>query len=275
MAPATSLVPTPARITRVVRELEDTVTFSLALEGAPMAFAPGQFTMLYLLGAGEVPISISGDPARPEELVHTIRAVGRVTRPLCALDVGASLGVRGPFGTAWPVDAACGKDVVFVAGGLGLAPLRPAILRVLARRADYGKVAILYGTRTPKDILFRAELERWRASLDLTVEVTVDRAGADWHGHVGVVPELVKALSLDSANAVAMVCGPEVMMRFTARALEARGMPLGAVYVSLERDMKCAVGFCGHCQLAGTFVCKDGPVFAYDRVAPLLAVREL
>jgi NAD(P)H-flavin reductase len=165
--------------------------------------------------------------------------------------------------------------VVIFAGGLGLAPLRPAIYRVLAERQKYGRVALLYGTRSPDDILYRRELESWRKTLDATVEITVDHGNTDWHGHVGVVTNLVKYAEFEPRNAIAMVCGPEVMMRFGAAALRNAGMPDASIYLSMERNMKCAVGFCGHCQLGPVFVCKDGPVFANDKLRDLMAVKEL
>jgi NAD(P)H-flavin reductase len=270
------MVPRMMRIERVTRELPDTVTFELDAGAAGgFRFAPGQFNMLYVFGTGEVPISISGDPAAPGVLVHTVRSVGSVTRPLCEMKRGDVMGVRGPFGTAWPVDEARGKDVIIVAGGLGLAPLRPAIVHVLANRAAYGRVTVLYGARTPADILFREELSAWRGRFDCELEVTVDRAGTDFRGHVGVVPALLDRVAIDGEHTVAMVCGPEIMMRFSARALLAKGVPEAGVWLSIERSMKCGVGLCGHCQFGPTFACKDGPVMRYDRIARLLTVREL
>jgi NAD(P)H-flavin reductase len=185
------------------------------------------------------------------------------------------LGLRGPYGTPWPVESAEGNDVVFVAGGLGLAPLRPAIYHVLARREQYGRVVVLYGTRSPSDILFRHEVERWRRRLDLEILVTVDRADADWRGDVGVVPRLIGRAGFDPHAVVAMVCGPEVMMRFTANGLHAAGVALDHIYLSMERNMKCAIGLCGHCQFGPDFVCKDGPVMRYDRIADIMTVREI
>lgn len=273
---AGSMVPRMMRVKRVVRELPDTVTFHLgASDAGGLPFAPGQFNMLYLFGTGEVPISISGDPGAPSELLHTVRAVGAVTRPLCAVKRGAALGVRGPFGTAWPVEEARGKHLLVVAGGLGIAPLRPAIYHALRHRAEIGRLIVLYGARTPADILFARELQRWRGRFDCEVEVTVDRAGTDFRGHVGVVPSLLDRLSLDAGATVAMVCGPEIMMRFTARALLGKGLAPESIWLSIERSMKCGIGLCGHCQLGPTFACKDGPVMRYDRAAPLLAIREL
>jgi NAD(P)H-flavin reductase len=265
--------PTPMRIARVRREMEGVFTFSFDVPSG-FIFRPGQFNMLYAHGIGEVPISISGDPAAPYELVHTIRAVGTVTRALEALGTGDVLGVRGPYGSAWPVENARGKDVLFVAGGLGLAPLRPAILHVLRNRADYGRVTILYGARSPADLLYRDELERWRGRFDCRLEAIVDRAGRDWFGNVGVVTKLVADVPVEPDDTI-FVCGPEIMMRFVVRELEQRGVPRSAIWLSMERSMKCGVGLCGHCQYGGTFVCREGPVYRFDRVAPLFFTREV
>jgi NAD(P)H-flavin reductase len=230
--------------------------------------------MLYLHGVGEVPISICGDPAQPQRLLHTIRAVGTVTKGMQPLAAGDMLGVRGPYGNPWPMEAVRGRDIVFIAGGLGLAPLRPAILRALERRADYGAVTILYGARAPGELLYEKELAQWRGRFDCRVEVIVDRAGRDWYGPVGVVTKLIAALSLGS-NDAAFVCGPEIMMRFAVHELERGGLPRDAIWLSLERSMKCGVGLCGHCQLGRTFVCTDGPVYRFDRVADAFYTRDL
>lgn len=257
-------------------ETADTFTLELLAEDdAGLAFAPGQFNMLYAFGRGESAISISGDVAEPQRLVHTIRAVGTVTRALAELVPGAQLGVRGPYGTAWPLAAARGRDVVFVAGGIGLAPLRPAILEVLAARRDYGRVVLLYGARTPDDVLYAEEIARWRARGDIEIHVTVDAAGSDWRGNVGVVTQLVRRAGFDAAHALAMLCGPEIMMRYTVIELGRAGMSPADVHVSLERNMKCAIAFCGHCQYGPEFICRDGPVFPYDRVARWFDAREL
>lgn len=269
------MVPVPFRITKVRKELNDTFTLDLAPpDDAPFRFLPGQFNMLYVFGVGEVPISISGDPARPEVLTHTTRAVGTVTNAMWAMKAGQALGVRGPFGSAWPVEAAEGKDVVFVAGGIGLAPLRPLIYRVLADRDRFGKVLILYGARTPEDILYDAEVRTWRGRFDLQVDVTVDRATGHWAGPVGVVTKLVNRGGFEARNTVAYVCGPEVMMRFATEALIRKGVPRDNVWLSMERNMKCAIGFCGHCQWGGRFVCKDGPVFNHAAIGDLLTLAE-
>lgn len=267
------LVAEPAafRIRDRRQETHDTWTLDLEPVGDGIApCAPGQFGMLSVFGVGEVPISVSAAPH-----VHTVRAVGAVTRALCRLDRGAIVGVRGPFGTAWPLDGAEGRDVVVVAGGLGLAPLRPVVHELLAHRERFGAVSVLCGGRSPAELLFLEELERWRARLDVTVEVIVDAPDGGWGGRVGVVTRLLPRAELDPAAAVAMVCGPELMMRFTAQALVERGLAPERIWLSLERSMKCAVGHCGHCQLGPLFICKDGPVASHAAVAALMAVREL
>jgi NAD(P)H-flavin reductase len=266
-------VPAAMPIAHVVRELADVFTWTFEVPGG-FAFRPGQFNMLYVHGLGEVPISISGDPAHPERLIHTIRAVGTVTRIMDGLRAGDVLGVRGPYGSAWPIAEARGRDVVVIAGGLGLAPLRPVILEVLANRASYGRVTILVGARSPADLLYRREVESWRGRFDVRLEAIVDRAGRDWFGSVGVVTQLLDVVAVDSDDAV-FVCGPEIMMGFAVRELEKRRVQRDSIWISMERSMKCGIGLCGHCQLAGSFVCKDGPVYRFDRIAPYLQVREL
>jgi len=269
------MVPVPRRVRRTVRNTHDTVTLEIEPGPEPAVFAPGQFNMLYLFGLGEIPISISGDPAEPDSLVHTVRAVGPVSGALRGLRRGAVVGVRGPFGSAWPIEAAAGHDVVVMAGGIGLAPLRPAIYHLLAHRDRYRRVVLIYGARTPGDLLYTRELERWRSRFDAQIEVTVDAAPpGEWRGHVGVAGTLLPRAEFDASDTVAMVCGPEVMMRFAVADLRHRGLGPEQIYLSMERNMRCAVGFCGHCQFGPAFVCKDGPVFRYDRLAPFLGVRE-
>lgn len=271
------LEPRPFVVGSRRRETRDTVTLTLRAGdgGPPLAFAPGQFTMLYAFALGEVPISIAGDPAHPESLVHTIRAVGTVTRALTGLRTGATLGVRGPFGSTWPLAGAEGLDVVIVAGGIGLAPLRPAILALLAARRRYGRLRILYGARTPADILYGRELSAWQHRPDVFVDITVDRATPAWTGNVGVVTRLIEAEGFDPGHAMALVCGPEAMMRFTAETLMTAGVPPQRIHLSWERNMHCAQGFCGHCQFGPLFVCRDGPVFPLARIADLIRIREL
>ncbi|MGE0821922.1 MAG: FAD/NAD(P)-binding protein [Candidatus Binatia bacterium] len=271
------MVPHQYRIDRTQRETRDTFTLTLSpVNGSPcLTFRPGQFMMLYVFGIGEVPISVSGPPYDNAKLIHTIRAVGAATRGLQALKRGEVVGVRGPFGSHWPVAEAAGNDVLLVAGGLGLAPLRPALYAVLADRDQYGTVSLLYGARTPQDLLYAKELEQWRGRFDLTVEATVDSAGPHWHGHVGVVTKLIARAQYDPSDTTAFICGPEIMMRFVIAELRRRHIPTANLHLSLERNMKCAIGFCGHCQFGPTFLCKDGPVFRYDRIEQWLGKREI
>jgi NAD(P)H-flavin reductase len=271
------MLPRFLRIRRAIRENHDTITLELDDSQAAARFAPGQFNMLYLFGAGEAAISISGAPARPQTLVHTIRGVGAVTAPLLRAKRGEMLGVRGPYGSAWPVDeaASTGCDLLLLAGGIGLAPLRPVIYEVLRRRREFGRLIVLYGARTPADLLFRKELTQWRSQPGTTVKLIVDRAAAGWSGRVGVLTDLLGAVEFDPAETIAMACGPEVMMRFAQRELIRRGVADQRIYLSLERNMKCAVGLCGHCQFGPAFICKDGPVFTAAKVEPLLRIREL
>ena len=263
------MLPYLCRVIDRQQENDDTFTLMMTPKGdAPFAngFAAGQFDMLYVYGVGEIPISISGDPDHPEQLVHTTRAVGTVTRAMDKIQIGDMLAVRGPYGTHWPVDEAVGHDVVLVAGGIGLAPLRPALYRLLNERSNYGKIVLLYGARTQEDMLYRPELEQWRARFDLDIYVTVDRATGDWYGNVGVVTGLIPRAPFDPRNAIAMICGPEVMMRYTVQALQNRGVSDDRIYLSLERNMKCGTGICGHCQFGSLFICKDGPVFSFNQV---------
>jgi NAD(P)H-flavin reductase len=269
--------PRPFRLRGMRRELRDTFTLELdPSDGSSVTpFSAGQFNMLYLFGIGEAAISISGDPLKGSPLVHTVRAVGAVSRALCALKRGAMVGVRGPFGAFWPVAESEGKDIVLIAGGIGLAPIRPALYHIVARRKRYGRVALLVGARSPEELLYAREVERWRGRFDLEVLPTVDRAARDWRGDVGVVTTLIPRATFDPARTVAFVCGPEVMMRFAATALVDRGLAAESIYLSMERNMKCAVGLCGHCQFGAAFICKDGPVFPYSHLEPLLRIREL
>jgi NAD(P)H-flavin reductase len=268
------MVPAPYRVCRRRRETSDTWTLTLEpLSAEAIAPDPGQFTMLYAFGVGEVPISVSGTDGGL--LVHTVRAVGAVSAAICDARRGSVLGVRGPFGTKWPLAGADGRDVLVVAGGVGLAPLRTAVQKLERARDRYGEVTLLYGGRTPDDLLFRGELEQMRRRGKLRVDVTVDAARPDWKGKVGVVPKLIDGASFDPASVVALVCGPEVMMRFSVLALLDRGVAAERIHLSMERNMRCAVGHCGHCQLGPTLICRDGAVYSYDRLAPIMEVREL
>ncbi len=269
--------PKPFRIQRIKKETRDTFTIDLepaeSADGFP--FAAGQFNMLYVFGIGEVPISISGNPVNPKVLKHTIREIGIVTKALRKLRKGEILGVRGPLGSYWPLEKSEEKDVVIVAGGIGLAPLRPALYQLISQRKRYGRIALLYGTRAPEDLLYRNELEQWRGRFDVEVKVTVDNATEDWRGDVGVVTTLIRRTQFDPLRTVAMICGPEVMMRFTITELQNYGVKNENIFISMERNMKCGVGFCGHCQFGPVFVCKDGPVFSYDCIKNFFGKREI
>lgn len=269
--------PTPYVVRGRETETTDTVTLSLvpAGGGAPPPFAPGQFNMVYRFGVGEAAISISGSPEARGELVHTVRSAGRVTRALSEVAPGEIVGVRGPYGSGWPVARARSHDLVIIAGGLGLPPLRPVLYEVLSHRDRFGRVEIIYGARTPKDLVYYEEIQTWRRRSDLRFQTTVDTAGRDWYGDVGVATQRLPDARFEPKETVAFVCGPEIMMRLSAQALEQRGVPAEAIFLSLERNMKCALGFCGHCQFGPAFVCRDGPVFSYARLKPFLAVREV
>jgi NAD(P)H-flavin reductase len=271
------MIPHSYRILRVIKETHDTFTLELKSieKNGTFSFAPGQFNMLYIAGIGEVPISISGDPAKNSSLLHTIRAVGNVTKEMAKLKRSDVIGLRGPFGKKWPVKEAEGNDVLLVAGGIGLAPLRPVIYQILSKREYFGKIILLYGTRTPEDILFRKELEKLKSRLDIDIHVTVDRATRAWNGNVGVVTTLIQRAPFDPINTIAMICGPEIMMRFTIIELSRRGVANENIYVTMERNMKCAIGFCGHCQYGAEFICKDGPVFRYDQIQNIFGKREI
>lgn len=271
-----SMLPEVCRV--AANDWENHDTFTLRLErdsGEKFAFLPGQFNMLYGFGMGESAISISGDPGETGALYHTIRRVGTVTRALSELQPGDTVGVRGPFGSAWPVDRLFGHDLVFVAGGIGLAPLRPAIYYALAHRERYGTIVILNGARSPADLIFSQEIDLWSAMAGIETRVSVDRSTPDWKRNVGVVSNLISKAGFDPAKSAAMICGPEIMMRYAILELNKRGVDDASVFLSMERNMKCAVGFCGHCQLGPEFICRDGPVFRYDHLKRWFSQREL
>jgi len=271
------IVPRIARLRSRQREVPGVTTLSFELEDSETGAVhgePGQFNMLTAFGVGEAAISISGKIV-PGRFVHTVRDVGAVSHALSELRKGDAIGLRGPFGTGWPITENKGRDIVVVAGGVGLAPLRPALYRLLAQRRDFGRIVILCGARHPRDVLFLRELEKWQRNGVAEVEITVDHTTEDWHGHVGVVTKLIANAGLDPAHSTAFICGPEIMMRFAVKALIQAGLGEDALYLSMERNMKCAVGFCGHCQFGPTFICRDGPVFRYDRISKLLWIKEL
>jgi anaerobic sulfite reductase subunit B len=276
------MTPLPYHVVDRRDETADTVTLSLSAVGDSMAdWRPGQFTMVYAFGVGEIPLSVSGGESGL--IHHTVREVGAVSRALCRAQIGTVLGVRGPYGAGWPAPPD-GADVVVVAGGIGLAPLRPVIRAALARphgasaggiaSARPGRLSVLIGARTPADLVFTNELDRWREA-GAEVFVTVDRAESGWPGRVGLVTALLTVASFAPEHTVGYVCGPEVMMRLSAQALIDRGVPPARVSISLERNMRCGVALCGHCQLGPVLVCRDGPVVGYDVAARLFGVSEL
>jgi NAD(P)H-flavin reductase len=272
-----AMVPGTYRIQTFKNETHDTFTLDLVpADGCgELAFAPGQFNMLYTYGTGEVPISISGDPDDSARTVHTIRAYGSVTSKMRTLKKGTVIGLRGPFGNQWPIDALTGQDILLVAGGIGVAPLRPVLYRILANRDRYGRVYLLYGERTPGDLIYRRQLEEWRGRFDLHIDATVDSARQGWRGNVGFVTDLIPKIRFDASRTTAMICGPEIMMVYTVRELMAKGFEKRQIFISMERNMKCGLGFCGHCQVGPILVCRDGPVFPYPKVEHLFRKREI
>lgn len=239
------------------------------------AFRPGQFNMLYLPGIGEIAISISGDPSQRDAVAHTIREAGNVTHAMAKLSVGSSIGFRGPFGSCWPVEESVGRDVVIVAGGIGLAPLRPAICHLISHRNLYRDITLIIGAREPAGLLYISEYAAWR-SAGLNVQITVDRAESSWTNKIGIVTNVLDRLPIADPNeTILMTCGPEVMMWYTVQMAIGRGLRSELLYLSLERNMNCAIGLCGHCQFGPEFLCKDGPIFPFHRVASILKVDDL
>jgi NAD(P)H-flavin reductase len=271
------LMPYWAEVTRIQPEVEGIGTFWLRFKDPIIhkaySFRPGQFNMVYVPGIGEAAISVSSDPKNRDSFGHTIRFVGNVTRAVSRLKIGDVVGIRGPFGTCWPMEELEGLDIIIAAGGIGLPPLRSAIYQILQNRAKYGKVYLLYGARTPGDLLYTTEFDEWRKA-GIDVQITVDRADDTWQGQVGVVPTLFYRFRIDPARSAVLTCGPEVMIRFVVFEALARRLPSNRIHVSLERNMKCGQGFCGHCQLGPFFICKDGPVFPYTALEPYFSVED-
>jgi NAD(P)H-flavin reductase len=264
-------MPVPARIIRIkpLTALEKVFTLELP-EGLSLGHRPGQFVEVSVMGVGEAPISVSSSPSRSNGMFEMcVRNVGDVTSALHRLQPGATLGVRGPFGRGFPTEKFRGKDVLFAPGGLGLAPLRSLINQILDERALFGRVIILYGARTPSELLFKDELEEWGKRSDVELLLTVDRGDETWNGNVGVITTLFRHVSVYPRNTVAITCGPPVMYRFVLMELIGKGISEGNIYLSLERRMKCGVGKCGHCQINNVYACQSGPVFAYSEIKGL------
>lgn len=272
-----AMAPVPYRVVSRVAETRDSMTLRLAPVGDALpAPAPGEFMMMYAFGVGEVAISVSGVPVAPDEtIVHTVRAVGAVSRALHDADTGTVIGLRGPFGTSWGVEQCSGRDLVIVAGGVGLAPLRPVVMAALTDRDRFGRVTLIAGARSRDDFLFRAELDDWARRVDIDVHLTVDVPVQGWPGEVGFVTEPLRRLPLRPAATTAFLCGPEVMMRNAGLELLRKRLAPNDIRVSLERNMQCGIGWCGHCQLGPLLLCRDGPVVGYDIAEPLLRIREL
>jgi NAD(P)H-flavin reductase len=265
--------PKQAVVTAIKDHLPDTKTFTLRLQDDEpgLDFLPGQFNMIGLPGFGEAPFTFSSPRVADGTIEHTIRAVGRLTKGLFKVKVGDMVHVRGPFGSAWPMEEVKGRDLLVVSGGMGMVPLRPFLLEVFANRAEYGKVIILFGARTPEELVYNEEFDSWQNQPDTVLLLTVDEVPPDqeWDGPTGVVTGLFSQMDIEPDNAAVLTCGPEIMMRFVARGLLLRRYSASRIYVSLERRMKCGTGHCGHCQLGPKFVCKDGPVFRYEELSGL------
>jgi NAD(P)H-flavin reductase len=276
--PAGTWIPDLATISEICAESPGVATYALTITDRRVAagytFKPGQFNMLYVPGIGEAAISISSDAEDPSKLLHTVREAGNVTRALARKRIGEQIGIRGPFGSAWPMEMFRGQDVVIACGGIGLAPLRPAIYHLVRHRGDFGRVYLLYGARTPRDLLYADEYDAWRKA-GIEVETTVDLADPEWKGNIGVVPVLFYRLRLQPKRTHVLACGPEIMMRFVVFEALARRVAASHIHLTLERNMNCAVGLCGHCQLGPMFICKNGPVFTYEQLEPYMHVEDL
>ncbi len=275
--PDTLLEPTWAEITAITPEVEGIATYWFKFKDPAVAkaysFRPGQFNMLYVPGFGEAAISISSDPAKPDKIGHSIRFVGNVTRAVSRMKVGDVVGLRGPFGNSWPMDEIQGKDIFVATGGIGLPPLRPAIYEIINNRQKYGKVTLLYGARTVDQLMYTNEYDAWKQA-GVDVQLCVDRGDQSWSGRVGVVPMWFYNFRIDARNTAILTCGPEIMIRFVIFEALARRISPANVFVSLERNMKCGQGSCGHCQIGPYFICKDGPVFRFDALQPFFNVEE-
>lgn len=268
-------LPKTAEIIERIQEASTIFTLKTRfLEAQPsFLFQPGQFNMLYLYGIGEVAISISSDPAEKSYISHTIRAVGRVTKALQNLNVGDHVGIRGPFGRGWPLTDAQQKDVMVVTGGLGCAPTISVINYILARREQYGALKILQGVKHSDDFIFRKQYATWQKTPHTEILIAADFAGPKWPWSVGYVTDMIDSLSLSPNKTIAMMCGPEMMMHAAINVLKRKGLPEEMMYLSMERNMACGIGHCGHCQYGGLFICKDGPVFAYPEIKSLFSEK--
>jgi sulfite reductase subunit B len=263
-------LPSLAEVTRIEPLTKMEKLFKIRLKnGQDLGHQPGQFVEVSLFGIGEAPISVSSSPTKKGSFELAVRAVGNVTQAMHRMEKGAVLGIRGPFGKGFPVEEIKGKDILFVAGGIGLVPLRSLINYVIDKRKDFGRVIVFFGAKTPSEQLFLNELAKWRASKELEYLETVDRADAAWKGNVGVITKLFPKVTLDPRKTVAVIVGPPIMYRFAILEAQVKGIPDDQIIVSLERRMKCGVGKCGHCQINDIYVCQEGPVFTYARIKNL------
>lgn len=267
-------LPYAARIKSRSQESADIFTLTLefcdAEQRQAFQFLPGQFNMLYLFGVGEVAISIVSDPKHPHLLSHTIRRVGRVTQGLSLLKVGESVGIRGPFGRGWPLRQAKGKNVLIMTGGLGCAPSVSMINYIMNRRHEFKRLTILQGVKHSDDLIFRKQYEAWQTHPDTQVLLAADMSTPNWPGHTGLITELLNKIDLPTDDTICLMCGPEAMFIAAIKRLLKMGLSAERIFLSLERNMECAVGHCGHCQFGAKFICKDGPVFACSEIQHLL-----
>lgn len=268
--PTSIYLPSLAEIVRTEQLTKMEKLFEIKLQnGQELGHQPGQFVEVSLFGIGEAPISVSSSPTKKGSFELAVRAVGNVTKTLHTLNRGATLGIRGPFGKGFPIEEMKGKDILFVAGGIGLVPLRSLINYVLDNRSHFGRVLVLFGVKTPAEQLFLGELAKWRQSKDMEYWETVDRSDGQWKGNVGVITTLFPKITVDPQKTIAVIVGPPIMYRFAILEAQVKGIPDDQIIVSLERRMKCGVGKCGHCQINHIYVCQEGPVFSYAKIKDL------
>lgn len=270
-------LPAEAKILDIKAQTHDTLTYKIALKDKDLqkkySFQPGQFNMVHLSGIGEAPISLSSDTKHSKDFFeHTIRTVGSVTNNLAKLKPGAILGIRGPYGNSWPIEEAQNKNVLIITGGIGLAPLRPVITHILNNKDKYKKLEILYGARTPDDMIFKDEFDNWRSFSDINLLLTADKVPENKKSEYnqGVVTALFDKMAITPKDSLVLICGPEIMMHFVVLGLLQIGFFSYQIYVSLERRMHCGIGKCGHCQIGPKFTCVDGPVFPYSEISGLI-----
>lgn len=263
-------MPVMAKVAKIEDMTGQEKRFELLMPGnKPLGHRPGQFVEVSIFGFGEAPISISSSPTKVPAFDVTVRRIGRLTDKMHLFEAGSLIGIRGPFGNGFNVDLFKGKDVLFICGGIGLAPLKSFIDYTIARRSEFGRLIILYGTKSPAEILFKNDIELWRNTRDVEFHITVDKPDASWHGHTGVITTLIPPLKLDVSQTMAAVVGPPIMYKYVIMSLKGKRLPDENIYMSLERRMKCGVGKCGHCQINHSYVCQDGPVYHYPQVRKL------